>query len=63
MFLATDDDGTPIICFLLQEQKVLLSMRLQIDEDIDNPFFDVKPHLSWSVSAIDAAPVIVTRPR
>lgn len=63
MFLATDDDGVPIICFLLQDQKVLLSIRLQTDESNNDILSDIKPHTSWSIPAIAAASVIVTRPR
>lgn len=61
--MATDIDGVPIICFLLLEQKTLLAIRLQIDEGNDEALVDIKPHLSWSIPAIAAAPVIVTRPR
>eukprot|EP00268_Persea_americana_P044215 TRINITY_DN4466_c0_g1_i1.p1 TRINITY_DN4466_c0_g1~~TRINITY_DN4466_c0_g1_i1.p1 ORF type:complete len:1760 (-),score=299.95 TRINITY_DN4466_c0_g1_i1:451-5376(-) len=63
VFLATDDDGVPIICFLLQDQKVLLSIRLQTDESNNDILLDIKPHMSWSIPAIAAASVIVTRPR
>ncbi|XP_047316183.1 anaphase-promoting complex subunit 1 [Impatiens glandulifera] len=63
VFLATDDDASTTICFLLQEQKKLLSLRLQIMEINDEFLVDVKPDMSWSLSAIAAEPVIVTRPR
>lgn len=63
MFLATDDDGVPIICFLLQDQKVLLSIRLQTDESNNDILLDIKPHMSWNIPAIAAASVTVTRPR
>lgn len=63
MFIATDDDGVPIICFLLQDQKVLFSIRLQTDEMDNDILLDIKPHTSWSIPAIAAASVIVTRPR
>ncbi|KAA8539561.1 hypothetical protein F0562_026253 [Nyssa sinensis] len=63
VFLATDDDAAPIICFLLQEQKKLLAVRLQSVEINNEILFDIKPDMSWSIPAIAAAPVIVTRPR
>ncbi|XP_068662507.1 anaphase-promoting complex subunit 1 isoform X2 [Aristolochia californica] len=63
VFLATDDDGVPIICFLLQEQRGLLSVRLQTDEHNNEILYDVKSHMSWSIPAVAAASVIVTRPR
>ncbi|XP_042491370.1 anaphase-promoting complex subunit 1 isoform X2 [Macadamia integrifolia] len=63
VFLATDDDGVPVICFLLQEQKGLLSVRLQTVEMSNETLFDIKPDTSWSIPAISAAPVIVTHPR
>ncbi|XP_058110276.1 anaphase-promoting complex subunit 1 isoform X2 [Magnolia sinica] len=63
VFLATDDDGVPIICLLLQEQKVLLCVRLQTDESNNELLVDVKLHMSQSIPAIAAASVIVTRPR
>ncbi|XP_073113376.1 anaphase-promoting complex subunit 1 isoform X2 [Elaeis guineensis] len=63
VFLATDIDGVPVICFLLHEQKTLLAIRLQIDEGNGEAIIDIKPHLSWSIPAIAAAPVTVTRPR
>lgn len=62
VFLAMDDDGAPIICFLLQGQKKLLSVRLQSIEINNEIHFDVKPDMSWSIPAVSAAPVIVTRP-
>ncbi|XP_020086066.1 anaphase-promoting complex subunit 1 isoform X1 [Ananas comosus] len=63
VFLATDIDGMPIICFLFSEQRILLAVRLQIDEANDDVLIDIKPHMSWSIPAIAAAPVVVTRPR
>ncbi|KAF3777767.1 Anaphase-promoting complex subunit 1, partial [Nymphaea thermarum] len=63
VFSATDGDGMPIICFLLQEQKCLFSVRLQTGERFTEIFYDVKPEMSWSVPAIAAAPVVVTRTR
>lgn len=63
VFLATDDDSAPIICFLFLEQKKLLSLRLQTVEINNEILYDVKPDMSWSIPAISAAPVIVTRPR
>ncbi|KAL3521232.1 hypothetical protein ACH5RR_019381, partial [Cinchona calisaya] len=63
VFLATDDDAVQIICFLLHEQKKLLAVRLHSVE-IDNEIvYDIKPDMSWSIPAIAAEPVIVTRPR
>ncbi|XP_077233026.1 E3 ubiquitin ligase isoform X2 [Tasmannia lanceolata] len=62
VFLATDDDGVPIICFLLQEQKKLLSVRLQTDER-NTEILDIESHMGWNMPAVTAAPVIVTRPR
>ncbi|KAJ0235224.1 Anaphase-promoting complex subunit 1 [Hirschfeldia incana] len=60
VFLATDD-AVPVICFLILEQKKLLSVGLQTVEINNDILFDVKPDISWSVSAIAAAPVVVTR--
>lgn len=63
VFLATDNDATPIICFLLQEQKKLLAVRLQCVELNSEILYDIRPDMSWSIPAIAAAPVVVTRPR
>ncbi|KAF9596426.1 hypothetical protein IFM89_011255 [Coptis chinensis] len=63
VFMATDDDGVPVLCFLLQEQKGLLSVRLHTVEINNETLFDIKPDMSWCLPAIAAAPVIVTRPR
>ncbi|KAL6503768.1 hypothetical protein OROGR_025691 [Orobanche gracilis] len=63
VFLANDDDGTPIICFLFQEQQMLLSLQLQILELNNETVYDIKPDMSWSISAIAAAAVTVTRPK
>lgn len=63
VFLATDNDATPIICFLLQEQKKLLAVRLQCVELNNEILYDIRPDMSWSIPAIAAAPVVVTRPR
>ncbi|WZY80069.1 hypothetical protein YC2023_026453 [Brassica napus] len=57
VFLATDD-AVPVICFLILEQKKLLSVGLQTVEINNEILFDVKPDISWSVSAIAAAPVV-----
>ncbi|KAL3728507.1 hypothetical protein ACJRO7_033142 [Eucalyptus globulus] len=51
-----------LYCFLLQGQKKLLSLRLQIYETSSDVLFDVKPDMSWSIPAVSAAPVVVTRP-
>lgn len=63
VFLATDNDATPIICFLLQEQKKLQAVRLQCVELNNEILYDIRPDMSWSIPAIAAAPVVVTRPR
>ncbi|KAG6735069.1 hypothetical protein I3842_01G302100 [Carya illinoinensis] len=63
VFLATDNDATPVICFLHQEQKKLLAVRLQSVEINNEILFDIKPDMSWSIPAVAAEPVIVTRPR
>ncbi|XP_020168508.1 anaphase-promoting complex subunit 1 [Aegilops tauschii subsp. strangulata] len=63
VFLATDIDGMPIICFLLHEQKTLLAVRIQADESNEEAFGDIKSHISWNIPAFAAAPVVVTRPR
>lgn len=62
MFLATDNGAAPIICLLFQEQKKLLSLGLQSLEINGETVYDVNPDLSWSISAIAAAAVAVTRP-
>lgn len=63
VFLATDADSVPVICLLFQEQKKLLSVRLQSVKINDQVVFDIKTNMSWSIAAIAAAPVTVTRPR
>ncbi|EOA21984.1 hypothetical protein CARUB_v10002491mg [Capsella rubella] len=60
VFLATDN-AVPVICFLILEQKKLLSVGLQTVEINNEILFDVKPDMSWSAPAIAAAPVVVTR--
>ncbi|CAA0820111.1 Anaphase-promoting complex subunit 1, partial [Striga hermonthica] len=62
VFLAADDDATPIVCFLLQQPKKLLSLRLQSLELNSETVYDIKPDMSWSISAVAAAAVTVTRP-
>jgi anaphase-promoting complex subunit 1 len=63
VFLATDIDGLPIICFLLHEQKILFAVSIQVDDTTEEPFGDIKPHMGWNITAFAAAPVVVTRPR
>ncbi|KAL8463255.1 hypothetical protein ACS0TY_034046 [Phlomoides rotata] len=63
VFLATDDDTTPVVCFLLLEQKKLLSLRLQSMEFDNETVYDIKPDMSWSIPAIAAAAVTITRPK
>ncbi|XP_010543717.1 PREDICTED: anaphase-promoting complex subunit 1 isoform X2 [Tarenaya hassleriana] len=63
VFLASDGDAVPVICFLILEQKKLLSVGLQTVE-INNEFlFDVKPDVTWTIPAVAAAPIVVTHPR
>ncbi|XP_042399420.1 anaphase-promoting complex subunit 1 [Zingiber officinale] len=63
VFLATDMDGVPVLCFLHADQKILLAIRLQIDEGYDDAPIDIKPQTSWIIPALSAASVNVTRPR
>nr|KYP73070.1 Anaphase-promoting complex subunit 1 [Cajanus cajan] len=63
VFMATDDDAAPVVCFFHQEQRKLLSVSLQIVEINNEIVFDVKPDMSWNISAIAASTVTVTRPR
>ncbi|KAF7837560.1 myosin-6-like isoform X2 [Senna tora] len=55
VFMATDDDAAPWVCFLYQEQRKLLSVRLQSVEINNEISFDVKPDMSWSIPAISAS--------
>lgn len=61
--MATDIDGMPIISFLLDEQKILLAVRIQVDDTSEEALGDIKPHMSWNIPAFAAVPVVVTRPR
>ncbi|OIW16199.1 hypothetical protein TanjilG_18914 [Lupinus angustifolius] len=63
VFMATDDDAAPVVCFLHQEQRKLLSVRLQCVEINNETVFDVKPDMSWTIAAVAASPVTVTCPR
>ncbi|ESW13748.1 hypothetical protein PHAVU_008G222900 [Phaseolus vulgaris] len=63
VFMATDDDATPVVCFFHQEQRKLLILSLQIVEINNEVVFDVKPDMGWNIYAIAASPVTVTRPR
>ncbi|KAL8144559.1 hypothetical protein V2J09_017591 [Rumex salicifolius] len=63
VFLASNKDAAPVVCFLLQEQKSLLCLRLQTVATNEEVLFDVIPDTSWRISAIAAEPVSVTRPR
>lgn len=63
MFLATDIDAMPVLYFLFSEQKMLLGIRLHIDEANKEGAIDIKPLTTWSLPAVDASPVLVTRPR
>ncbi|XP_020962926.1 anaphase-promoting complex subunit 1 isoform X4 [Arachis ipaensis] len=63
VFMATNDDATPLVCFFHQEQRKLLSVGLQSVEINNEIVFDVKPDMSWIIDAVAAAPVTVTRPR
>lgn len=63
VFMATDDDAAPVVCFFHQEQRKLLSVSLQSVEINNEIVFDVKPDISWIIVAVAALPVMVTRPR
>lgn len=56
VFLATDNDEAPMLCFLLQGQKSLLQVRLQSIEANNVIISD------GSIPAVSAAPVTVTCP-
>lgn len=63
IFLASDEDATPVVCLLLQDQNKLLSLRLQKMEISGQILYDIAPDMSWSVPAIAAEAVTVTRSR
>ncbi|KAH9618819.1 hypothetical protein KSS87_009167 [Heliosperma pusillum] len=63
VFLATDENAAPIICFLFQEQKSLLCTRLQVVEKKDDILVAIKTEMSWSIQAVAAEPVSVFHPR
>ncbi|KAK4776978.1 hypothetical protein SAY86_005666 [Trapa natans] len=56
VFLATDDDEAPLVCFLLQGQKKLLLVRLTNEILVDTK------HDMSGILAVSAVPVTVTRP-
>ncbi|KAG0483613.1 hypothetical protein HPP92_011697 [Vanilla planifolia] len=62
VFLATDTDGVQLYV-LSAARKKLLAVRLQIDEGGDGMPIDVRPLMIWTISAISAVPITVTRPR
>ncbi|KAF3336966.1 anaphase-promoting complex subunit 1 [Carex littledalei] len=63
VFLATDIDAMPVLYFLFSEQKMLLGIKLHIDKANKEGAIDIKPLTTWSLPAVDASPVLVTRPR
>ncbi|ERN05300.1 anaphase-promoting complex subunit 1 isoform X1 [Amborella trichopoda] len=63
VFLATDVDEVPLICFVFQEQKGLFFIRLQTGARHKEILYDMKPDMNWTIPAIAALPVVVTRPR
>ncbi|XP_061351686.1 anaphase-promoting complex subunit 1 [Gastrolobium bilobum] len=63
VFMATDDDAAPVVCFLHPEQRKLLSVRLQSVEINNEIVFEVKPDMSWVTAAVAASPVAATCPR
>ncbi|XP_073016150.1 anaphase-promoting complex subunit 1 isoform X1 [Primulina eburnea] len=63
VFMASDLDVAPIICFLLQDQKKLLSLGLRSLELNNEVICEMNPDVNWCISAIAAAAVTVTRPK
>ncbi|KAL9250913.1 Anaphase-promoting complex subunit 1-like protein [Drosera capensis] len=63
VFLATNDDAVPVICFFLQEQKRLMLVRLSNIENGDDVLIDIKLQISWIESVVAAEPVAVTLSR
>eukprot|EP01018_Ginkgo_biloba_P012111 Gb_37425 [translate_table: standard] len=63
VFLATDDDGVSLICFVFKDKKRLISIRLPSKEAPMDLLFDIKLDVSWSIPAIAAKPIIMTRSR
>lgn len=57
VFLANDDDGIPVLCFLLKALQRLVAFRLFSSEATG-----LKVAVAWTIPAIAAAPVIATRP-
>jgi hypothetical protein len=60
--MATDMDAMPVL-FLFSEQKIILGIRLHIDEENGEGITDIKPLTTCSLPSVDASPVLVTQPR
>lgn len=57
VFLATDDDGVPILCFLMKALQSLFAFRL-----FNGEATSLKVGMAWTIPAISAAPTVATRP-
>lgn len=63
VFLATDEDGVPLLCLVIAESQQLFSFRLQSSSDVSSDGQgDVKLEVAWTISAVSAAPIVATRP-
>lgn len=63
VFVASDEDGVPILCLVVKEHQRLSAFRLlrnKITEELSS-----KAHLdvAWTLEAISAAPIIALHPR
>lgn len=63
VFMATDEDGVPLLCLVIAESQQLLALRLHSSDLSTDGQDKSKLEVSWNITAISAAPIVATRPR
>lgn len=61
VFSAADADGVPLLCLVLREQRRLAALRLPHELHQNANISSPKLEISWTIPAVSAAPVSVTR--
>jgi anaphase-promoting complex subunit 1 len=62
VFVATDEDGVPLLCLVIAESQQLFSFRLHSSDISSDGQGEPKLDVAWTITAISAAPIVATRP-
>ncbi|KAJ7525602.1 hypothetical protein O6H91_17G058400 [Diphasiastrum complanatum] len=61
VLMVTDEDGVPIVCFVMKDKKRLFALKLFNEESFPEVTGFSTMDIAWSIPAISAVPVVATR--